>query len=126
MVDSGLLEHLAADGASGSEDQGQADNLVEKSGRTPSAAMGTGSTAAALSSHIDSPEIPSPALTNHPQPVDRGGREWRLARIRRFARVAYLLASQGAAPKPRDQATNYNTNLIYKYIRERKKGGADA
>jgi hypothetical protein len=44
----------------------------------------------------------------------------RLAGIRRFARFGRLLASQGATPKPRDQAANYNHYLIYKYIKGEK------
>ena len=88
--------------------------------RFPSAAMGICPIAARFPHHIDSLEDSSPALGNHPQPVDRGNDGERLAGIRRFARFGSLLASKGAAPKPRDQAANYNTNLIYKYIQERR------
>lgn len=39
--DAGGVEHLAADGTTGSEDQGQSNNLVEKREREASADMGT-------------------------------------------------------------------------------------
>ena len=62
MLDAGLLEHLVANCTAGSENQTQADNLVENWGCFPSPILGNGSTASPFSAHIDSLEDSSTAL----------------------------------------------------------------
>ena len=112
MANPGLGKHLMANRTAGSENQTQADNLVEKWGCFPSPILGNGSTPTPFSFHIDSLEDSSTTLWNHPQPVDRGHGPKRLAGFPRDLPPARLLASPGAAPKPRDQATYYNHYLI--------------
>jgi hypothetical protein len=116
MLDPGRGEHLVTDGAAGSEDERQLDNLVEKWGFNLCPIMGTGSTRSAMPRHIDSLDDSSTAFGKHPQPVDRGHGARRLAGFPCLAWSACLLASPGAAPKPRDQAANYHINLIQYYI----------
>ena len=120
MADPGLGQHLMANCTAGSENQAQADNLVEKWVPFPSPNLGNGSTPAPLRPHIDSLEDASTALWNHPQPVDRGHGRQRLAGFTDDSAPACLLASPGGAPKPRDPATYYNHYLIYYYIKGEK------
>ena len=117
IIDAGGIEHLAADCAGGSEDQGQSNNLVEKRRADASAALGTGSTGhfRASAERLIRRFIHGDKF--HPQPVNHGRNRLRLAHLSESAAMARLLAIPGAAPKPRCPAPNHiHQSLDSKYI----------
>ena len=78
-LDARILEHLAANGTSGSENEHVSNNLVENWVWRPSADMGIGSTEALSDIHFGPSRDSSTEAGFDPQPVNHGQQASRLA-----------------------------------------------